>query len=477
MEQTKSKFGRRMVALTAFFVAGALLTAGVLGLLFNILERKSEGAATYTKVVEVTDDTVDPATWGKNFPLQYAGWAATEEMHPDKIVERTPVPGEVDQRTFTAPSKLELDPRLVTLWRGYAFELDYRKPRGHYWMLKDQELTRRVLERDQPGACLNCHASTYTIMKNLGDGDIEAGWLAMNKMPYAEANALADDHPVGCIDCHDADTMELRITRPAFIKGIAALKEGQGVKNYDVNKDATPQEMRNFVCAQCHVEYYFAGEGKVLTFPWKHGLKIENAVQYYDEIGWVDFEHTLTGSKVLKAQHPDFETWSQGQHAAAGVGCADCHMPYQRVGANKISNHQVQSPLLNINNTCQTCHKADEAELRQRVETIHDTYEHAKNASFDAVDQLIADLEKAVKDGAAADRVELARQYQRVASFYIDYVVSENSGGFHAPQYTMRILNDVTDNARRGQLALSGQVTEGPKVYSANTSPEETKKP
>lgn len=471
MEQTKPKSSRRWLALTAFFVAGALLTAGVLGLLFNIFERKQEAGANYVRVVEVDNTTVDSAVWGKNFPLQYEGWAATVNMRPDRIVPRTPTAE--DPREFTTPSKLEADPRLVTIWRGYAFELDYRKPRGHAWMLKDQELTRRVLERKQPGACLNCHASTFTVMNELGNGDLQAGFLAMNKMPYAEANKLVEGHPVGCIDCHDPDTMELRITRPGFIEGIKELKAGQGIENYDVNTMATAQEMRGFVCAQCHVEYYFAGEEKVLTFPWDYGLKVEDAVKYYDEVGWVDFEHTLTGAKALKAQHPDFETWSQGLHAASGVTCADCHMPYERSGATKISNHQVQSPMLNINATCQTCHKQDEAELKQRVENIHNTYSHTKDRAFDAVVELIADLEKAVKDGAPADRIELAREYQRVSQFYIDYVVSENSEGFHAPQYTMRILADANDYARRGQLALTGQVTEGPKVYEA--SPEAPK--
>lgn len=61
--------------------------------------------------------------------------------------------------------------------------------------------------------------------------------------------------------------MQLRITRPAFIEGIRAYKASQGVKDYDVNRDATRQEMRAYVCAQCHVTYYFRGPEKRLTFP------------------------------------------------------------------------------------------------------------------------------------------------------------------------------------------------------------------
>src|SRR5690606_29836814 len=139
-----------------------------------------------------------------------------------------------------------------------------RELRGHAYRLHDQRETERVKQFDQPGACLNCHASTYVLMQDLGDGDIQAGFDEMNKMPYDEVTQLVD-HPIACIDCHDPDTMELRITRPAFMEGITSLKASEGIKDYDVNRDATPSEMRTYVCAQCHVEYYFEGEGKTLT--------------------------------------------------------------------------------------------------------------------------------------------------------------------------------------------------------------------
>jgi len=327
-------------------------------------------------------------------------------------------------------------------------------------MLEDQRLTKRVTSPQfkQPGACLNCHASLPEIVNTLGNGDAEAGWAAMNKMPYQEASQVAQ-HPVACIDCHDPQTMALRITRPAFVNGIKEYKEGQGIKDYDVHTMATAQEMRSYVCAQCHVEYYFAGEGKTLTFPWDHGLTADDALQYYDEIGWSDFTHGITGTKAVKAQHPDFETYAQGVHASSGVSCADCHMPYQREGAAKVSDHQVASPMRSdetINASCLTCHSNTEQQMRDRVEGIHSTYEHTKDVAFDALTALIYDIEAAMKDGTSEERLNAARGYQRKAQFFIDYVVSENSRGFHAPAYTNRLLNDVTDASRRGQMALRG---------------------
>ena len=447
---------RKRFLLLTFLVGGALVTFVIAALLVNIVERQAEDRTTFVKVAELDEQTYDPSVWGQNFPPEYEGWKATTQMEPKDIAKREPTAQ--DPRTTTAHSKIEADPRLVTMWQGYAFSIDYREPRGHAYMLIDQRYTKRVLERPQPGACLNCHASLPEITTKLGNGDQAAGWAAMNKMPYNEATKLAT-HPVSCIDCHDPETMALRITRPAFIDGIKVLKASQGVQNYDVNKQATVQEMRSFTCAQCHVEYYFKGEGKTLTFPWDRGLTVDNALEYYDEVGWTDFTHKLTGAQALKAQHPDYETYSQGVHAKAGVTCVDCHMSYKREGAMKVTDHQVRSPMTNeatINQACLTCHNTTETDMRERVETIHDRYEHAKNVSFDALDALIKDIEKARASGTAADRIATAQSYQRKAQFFLDYVVSENSRGFHAPQYTLRILNDATDASRLGQLALVG---------------------
>ena len=151
------------------------------------------------------------------------------------------------------------------MWDGYAFAIDFREERGHAYMLSDQSFTERQRVTNQPGSCVNCHASVYTVYKKLGDGDIFKGFNELNKIGYGEARKQVN-HPVACIDCHDSQTMALRVTRPAFMTGIQALKASQGVQNYDVNRDATRQEMRTYVCGQCHVEYYFKGPEKTLTY-------------------------------------------------------------------------------------------------------------------------------------------------------------------------------------------------------------------
>jgi len=440
-----------LVAVVAFLAA----IAGV-ALLTNIMERKQEARNPFFRVVELTDDTDDPAVWGKNFPLQYDTYMRTVDQVRTRYggSEAVPqTPDNADPRSIVAQSRLEEDPRLKTMWDGYAFAVDFREERGHAYMLSDQSFTERQRVTNQPGTCVNCHASVYTVYKRLGNGDIFKGFNELNKIGYGEARKQVS-HPVSCIDCHDSQTMALRVTRPAFMTGIQAVKASQGIQNFDVNRDATRQEMRTYVCGQCHVEYYFKGPEKTLTYPWQNGLKVENITAYYDEVKHKDWTHAQTGAEVLKAQHPEFEMYNQGIHARAGVSCADCHMPYNREGAMKISSHHVRSPLLSINMSCQTCHKATEEELKYRVETIQTRTYNLRGLAMDALVQLIGDIKAAREAGVSDAMLAAARDNQRKAQFYLDFVEAENSMGFHAPEEAARILGESINFTRIGQVAL-----------------------
>ncbi|HQF37569.1 MAG TPA: ammonia-forming cytochrome c nitrite reductase subunit c552 [Opitutaceae bacterium] len=449
----------RRGSVTRFLLAtvlAALAAVGGLALLMNIFERKQEAKVPFFKVVDITDDTTDPAVWGKNFPLQYDDYKRTVDQVRTRYggsdaLPRTPTAA--DPRTVVTQSKIEEDPRLKKMWAGYAFAADFREERGHAYMLDDQTFTDRQKVAKQPGACLNCHASMYTAYKKAGDGDLMKGFEKICALPYAEAAKLVE-HPVACIDCHDSQTMALRVTRPAFMEGMRNLKAAQGVKDYDVNRDATRQEMRSYVCGQCHVEYYFKGPEKKLTYPWHNGQKVEQILAYYDAAGFKDWTHKDTGAPALKAQHPEFELWSQGIHARSGVACADCHMPYKREGAHKISSHHVRSPLLDINRSCQTCHKWSEQELKDRVETIQTRFHNLRNVAMDALMDLIDDLKAAQAAGATDDQLKAGREFQRKAQFFFDFVEAENSSGFHAPDEAARILGESIDFSRKGQKAV-----------------------
>jgi nitrite reductase (cytochrome c-552) len=446
----------RRLTFVVITLLAAVAAVGAVSLLVNIFEHKAEARNPFYRVVELNDQIEDPAVWGKNFPLQYDGYKRTVDQVRTRFggseaLPRTPT--QVDPRSVVAQSKIEEDPRLKTMWAGYAFAADFREERGHAYMLDDQTYTQRQLVVKQPGTCIHCHGSVYVPYKRLGDGDLIKGFEKMNQMPFGEARKLVN-HPVACIDCHAPDTMQLRVTRPGFIEGIRALKAAEGVKDYDVNTMASRQEMRAYVCGQCHVEYYFKGAEKRLVYPWSKGLKVDGILAYYDEEKFKDWTHKDTGAPALKAQHPEFEMWSQGIHARSGVACADCHMPYTRVGAMKISDHHVRSPLLNVNRACQTCHKWSEDELKARVQTIQERTYGLRNHAMDALVALIGDIKGAAAAGRTDADLAPARDFQRKAQFYLDFVEAENSTGFHAPQEAARILGESIDFSRKGQLAV-----------------------
>ncbi len=462
------KFSKFLYLLTIAVVA--LLTVGVMLLWQNISQRKEEARQDVFRVVEITEETLDPAEWGKNYPRQYDGYLRTVD------IERTRFGGS------EAFQHLDEDPVWRDIFAGYAFSLDYREERGHAYMLSDQEETRRVTEKPQPGACLHCHANVIPAYQKVGlengapagpenrQAQIMKGFEIVNSMPYSMAHELVSG-PIACGDCHNPESMQIRVTRPGLLNGLKALASSEepvphlpsierwradGRKGeYDPNTMATRQEMRSMVCGQCHVEYYFKGEGKYLTFPWQDGLNVEDIEAYYDEVGHKDWDHKLSGAPALKAQHPEFEMWSQGIHARSGVACADCHMPYKREGAIKVSDHHVRSPMLNVANACQTCHNFPEEEMKARVEAIQERTQALLNRAEEAVVALIQDLQKAQESGITAKQLAAAQALQRKAQWRLDFVSAENSMGFHAPQESARILGEAIDYARQGQLELA----------------------
>ena len=413
----------------AAFLATAAVIAGVLALLFNVRTRREEAYRYPLKVVEIKDGEIDPAVWGKNFPLEYDTFVRTRENYG---------------RTFHGGSerfsRIDEIPAAKRLWAGYAFSVEYNEERGHFFALTDQKMTRRVREFDQPGACANCHSGKAPALIR------EMGWEAFNKTPYKELSPNLR-HGSVCADCHDPKTMELVITRPAFKKAMAAA----GV---DLAK-ATRQDMRTYVCAQCHVEYYFYGENKELTFPWAKGRTIEAIEACYDENGHVDWVNAETGAAMLKVQHPEFETWGTGLHAKSGVACADCHMPYVRAGSVKVSDHWIRSPLTNIAAACQACHPRPEEELKSRVKDIQDKtaglLRKTETALLAAMDAII----KAKAAGVPDERLSASRALIRRGQLRWDFVFSENGTGFHSPQEAARVLAEAIDFARQAELAAA----------------------
>ncbi len=494
---------------TLMTVLVGFATFGVIALLINIFERKQEARSPIVRVVDVTEISTDPEPWGLNYPIQYETYLRTADSEYTDYGGNHALP----------PSKLEEQPWLKRLYAGYAFSIDYREARGHAFMLSDQEVTKRVTEVQQAGACLHCHASIVPTYRRIGlekqgieptpqrlaehldmDAVIE-GFRAVSQMKYEDVHAeltktpdgvvepsgpedphLGDAHPVSCIDCHDPETMRIRVTRPGFIEGIAKLaesddevphlpsiaqwRESSRSEPYDPNLHASRQEMRSFVCGQCHVEYYCANK-MTLTYPWSNGLKAEDLEEEWetttfpDGEKFYDYVHKETGTKVFKAQHPEFELWSQGIHARAGVSCSDCHMPFEKQGATKFSSHWVRSPMLNINRACQTCHNVPEAELKARVDTIQDRTRSLIDRAAAAMTEMLDAIQEAQAAGVTEDQLAPIRELQRKAMWRLDYISSENSKGFHADQESARILAESIDYSRQAATQAARAIAAG----------------
>jgi len=458
---------------TAWIAAIALVavaTALVTALLVNIFERKQESTRPFVRLVEVTEDTTDPALWGVNWPKQFDSYLLTAQA------TRTRFGGHGGSEALPE-EKIERDPWLKRMFLGYAFSIDYRDRRGHAYMLQDQENTER-LSKPQSGSCLHCHASIMPLYRELGGGDAMKGFAESYKYSYQDLNAKLHEsghaHPVSCVDCHSPETMALRVTRPGFIIGIQALaasdapvphlpsverwRAGAKAGPYDPNREASRTEMRSYVCGQCHVEYY-CGTKMPLTFPWGKGLRAQeveafwNEVKFEDGSRFADYKHAETGAPILKAQHPEYELWSQGVHARSGVACADCHMPYMRDGATKVSDHWVRSPLLNVNRACQTCHHMAEGELAARVDQIQQRNFELLQGGGTALMALLDAVQAARQAGATDEQLGPALELQRRAQWRLDFIAAENSMGFHAPQEAAKVLGEAADLARQGQVA------------------------
>jgi len=428
MKPLKSFFQQNQWAAWMLFILTFLVVslAGLLGV--SIFERRVEMKTAVKQFYPIDDMETDSAVWGKQFPREYDRYLQTKEMD---FASREGGNIPIDM--------LERDPRLVVLWAGYGFSKDYNQGRGHYYAIEDIQKTLRT-GGPQPMTCWTCKSpDVLKAMKSLGLEEFYKGqWKdGVNEIVHA----------IGCLDCHDPQTMKLRISRPA-------LKEALERQGKDVN-ELNHQEMRSMVCAQCHVEYYFKGEGKYLTFPWDKGFSVEDIEEFYDEAQFKDWIHGLSKSPMLKAQHPDYEIYKLGIHAQRGVACADCHMPYRREGGEKFTDHRIQSPLNNIANSCQVCHRESEETLRENVFERQDKIRELRLKAEDILVQAHVEAKAAWDAGATEEEMKQVLQLIRKAQWRWDFAAAGHGSSFHAPLEIMRMLGHSIDLGQQARIELN----------------------
>lgn len=412
----------------------------LLGLLASsIIERRAETVFVNTPKVKLSDFEPRNAVWGQNYPREYQSYIQTLDT--------------TFRSAYNGSATIDMlaeDPRLVVLWAGYAFSKEYKQGRGHYYAIDDVVNTLRTgtpktpTDGPQPATCWTCKSPDVPrLMKEMGiDSFYHKKWGALGHQVV---------NPIGCSDCHDPKTMNLRITRPALIE--AFKRRGK-----DINQ-VSHQEMRSLVCAQCHVEYYFKGEGKYLTFPWDKGFSAENMEAYYDSVQFTDWTHGLSKAPMLKAQHPDYEVYMTGIHAQRGVSCADCHMPYRSEGGQKYTDHHIQSPLNNISNSCQVCHRQSEAELMRNVTERQSKVLEIRNELEKLLVRAHLEAKTAWDKGATEDQMKPALQLIRQAQWRWDYAAAGHGSSFHSPTEISRVIAHGIELAQEARLKLASILT------------------
>jgi len=512
--------GASRVGLVLAFGASAVAVALVSWVFVRMLERKREARAPYLKLAEVSEVSTDPRPWGANFPHHYEAYKQTagdrfyggSSALPESKLDQHPW-----LRRLYAGYAFSLDYREA---RGHAYmlydqgvtERVTKKPQAGACLhchastnVLYRKIGREALGRPSDEAALAAEFDMEAVIRGFEElstrpyGEVQAllqsmpdgtrdgatgpfpqpprggftGEFAGHPVAHPEGT-VGDMHPVSCVDCHDPGNMAIRVTRPGFVRGIRALAESDAPvphipsierwrrsdrgRPYDPNEDATRQEMRSFVCGQCHVEYYCATKD-ILQFPWGKGLRMEDMEAVWEEntfpdgSPFADYKHGETGARTFKVQHPEFELWSQGVHAQSGVSCADCHMPYERVGAMKLSSHDVKSPMERVDVACQTCHHVPEQDLRARVEGIQARTQDLMARAGNALTAMLDAILEAKAAGATEAELAPIHALQRKATWRLDFVSSENSRGFHAPQESARILGESIDYSRQAEAA------------------------
>jgi nitrite reductase (cytochrome c-552) len=427
---------------------GTIVVVFFLGLLASsITERKAEEVSTYEPTVEISEWEPRNEVWGKNFPRQYRSYQQTKDTSFRSKYNGNAM---IDM--------LEEDPRMVVLWAGYGFSKDYNQGRGHYYAVKDIYNTLRTGgptgpdDGPMPATCWTCKSPDVPRLMD------EMGAAEFYKGKWAEKGPQVVNH-IGCADCHEPESMDLRISRPALIE--AFNRQGKEIENF------SHQEMRSLVCAQCHVEYYFKkdrpdAEGiAYLTFPWDNGFSAEAMEEYYDEAEFSDWTHALSKAPMLKAQHPGYEVYMTGIHAERGVSCADCHMPYKTEGGQKYTDHHMQSPLNNIANSCQVCHREEAETLIQNVYDRQDKIIENRDKLEKLLVRAHLEAKKAWDLGATEEQMKAILTDIRHGQWRWDYAAASHGGSFHSPVEIGRVISKgitVTQEARIKLARLFGQL-------------------
>lgn len=433
--EKKNKIIKLIISVLIVAAAIALL-AGFLGgdRLYHLANRGALGPLTREDIAYLHVDA--PAATSADGTINASDWAAA---YPYIVVSM----GDNDKNAYVV-DYLEQDPYLVNIYEGFGFAKDYGSARGHEYTLEDVAKT----ERPHPNAnCLTCKTPNFTKLVN----DMGVGAYTI---PFEEAMAQMEEN-VSCYTCHGNDpgnAGQLTITHSYVTKAL-----GESVSAID---PAT------LACGQCHIEYFFTPTDKETMMPYSsvETMTPEAILAYYDAmtlpdgtVGFADWTQESTGTRMLKAQHPELETYLLGKHAAL-LNCADCHMPIEMADDGTVyHSHALVSPLESetLLSTCVQCH-----EDTDMVEFVHRLQERVTARETEVGNRLSAlkdALSAAVAAGEMTEReLDAVRKLHREAQWFFDFCYVENAEGAHNSDLAYRCL-DTADAKIDEAMALLGK--------------------
>ena len=416
-------------------LASSVLAIGCMTALVASINEKKDEQQLINSVPKMDRWETKNDEFKKFYPRQYDSWKETKKS--DDIHDM-----------------LKDYPELVVLWAGYGFSKDYNAPRGHYFAIEEIRNTLRTgAPKDtktgpMPTACWTCKSPDVPrIMAEQGDMEYYTGKWAKYGSDII--------NPLGCVDCHNPETMELSVNRKYLDTGLQAAGEGSLA-------EATHQEMRSLVCAQCHVEYYFkktplanGGKAAVVTLPWGEGTSVEGMEEYFDNLEFKDWTHKISKTPMLKAQHPGYEMWKTSAHGKNNVSCADCHMPYKREGGIKYTDHNIGNPLDNMENTCMTCHRVSEKSLLANIEEKKHRKDDLHKKSMKQLAAAHLEAGKAWELGATQEEMAPVLKDIRHSQWRWDFATASHASFFHAPEETLKTLGSALEKAGNARIKLA----------------------
>lgn len=368
----------------------------------------------------------DSSKYAERFKNQYESWKQT--ANSSEVVD-----------------VLAEDPNLVVLWAGYGFAKDYNKARGHAYSVADVRNTLRTGaptgpdDGPMPTACWSCKTpdvGRYIVEK--GEKDYFTGkWARLGDEMH---------NAIGCGSCHEGNG-GLAITTPFTTRGFAAIGW-----NWE---DATRAQKETMVCAQCHVEYYFTGD-KFVKFPWDMGTTVDQMETYYDALNFTDWTHAVSKAPMLKAQHPEFETFLRGPHGRNDVSCADCHMPrIADADGKKFSNHNIGNPFDNFEASCGRCHEQGKEDLEQVVANYKKMVNEAKLKAEGQLVRAHYEAAAAWQAGATEEEMKDALTAIRHAQWRWDFAIASHGVHAHNPAEALQVLASSIERAADARVMLA----------------------